>query len=63
MDAQAFWNVIGNYNKLTWAVQFVLFVLLIFAMILSYTRKVKWAAKFLLGITNLFLVVETDMSS
>lgn len=55
MDAQAFWNVIGNYNKLTWAVQFVLFVLLIFAMILSYMRKVKWAAKFLLGITNLFI--------
>lgn len=55
MDAQAFWNVIGNYNRQTWIVQVILFVFLIIAMLLSYTRKVKWAAKFLLGITNLFI--------
>lgn len=55
MDAQAFWNVISNYNKQTWEIQIILFVLLFFSGMLSYTRKVKWAAKFLLGITNLFI--------
>jgi len=55
MDAQAFWNVISNYNKQTWEIQIILFMLLFFSGMLSYTRKVKWAAKFLLGITNLFI--------
>lgn len=55
MDAQAFWNVISNYNKQTWEIQIILFVLLFFSGMLSYMRKVKWAAKFLLGITNLFI--------
>lgn len=57
MDAQAFWNVIGNYNEQTWAVQRILFAFLIFAILLSYLRKVKWAAKFLFGITNLFIAI------
>ncbi len=49
------WNVIGNYNEKTWAVQVLLSALLLLAHLLSYTRKVKWAAKFMLGVINLFI--------
>lgn len=55
MDAQAFWNVIGNYNEQTWLIQIVLFVFVLLAILLSYMRKVKWAAKFALGLANLFI--------
>lgn len=57
MNAQAFWNVIGNYNKQTWAIQILLMILLLFSIALSYMQKVKWAAKFSLGIANLFIGV------
>lgn len=55
MDAQAFWNVIGNYNNQTWIIQIVLFIVMLLAIMLSYMQKVRWAAKFLLGIVNLFI--------
>ena len=55
MDAQAFWNVIGNYNEQTKILQIGLLIFLILAIALSYMRKVNWAAKFALGITNLFI--------
>lgn len=55
MDAQAFWNVIGNYNKQTWIIQIILLIFVLIAIGLSYMQKVKWAAKFSLGITNLFI--------
>ncbi|OUO76020.1 hypothetical protein B5F53_17785 [Blautia sp. An249] len=55
MDAQAFWNVIGNYNQQTKNVQIILFMILILGIALSYTQKVKWSAKFVLGIVNLFI--------
>lgn len=55
MDAQAFWNVIGNYNKQTWIIQIILFTFMLLAIMLSYMQKVKWAAKFSLGIVNLFI--------
>lgn len=55
MDAQAFWNVIGNYNEQTVMFQIGLLVILILAIVLSYVQKVNWAAKFALGITNLFI--------
>ncbi|MDO4274324.1 MAG: DUF6064 family protein [Eubacteriales bacterium] len=55
MNAQAFWNVIGNYNRQTWIIQIVLLMVVMFAIMLSYNQKVKWAAKFMLGIANLFI--------
>ena len=55
MNAQTFWNVIGNYNKQTIIIQICLFIFVILAIILSYMRKVNWVAKFALGITNLFI--------
>ena len=55
MDAQTFWNVIGNYNQQTVAVQIVLFMFAVAAAALSYSHKVKWAAKFALGIIHLFI--------
>lgn len=55
MDAQVFWNVIGNYNEKTWVIQIPLLIFVLLAVILSYKWKVKWAAKFALGIVNLFI--------
>lgn len=55
MDAQAFWNVIGNYNQHTVILQIFLLIFVIFAVFLSYTQKVNWAAKFALGIANLLI--------
>lgn len=55
MNAQAFWNVIGNYNEQTKILQIVLLIFVIAAIALSYTRKINWAAKFALGIANLFI--------
>ena len=55
MNAQAFWNVIGNYNEQTKIIQLGMFIFVIFAIILSYIQKVNWAAKFALGIANLFI--------
>ena len=55
MNAQAFWSVIGNYNKQTWAIQILLLLFVICSLVLSYTRKVTWAAKFSLGIANLWI--------
>ena len=55
MSAQAFWDVISNYNEQTKILQIGLLIFLILAIALSYMRKVNWAAKFALGITNLFI--------
>lgn len=55
MDAQAFWNVIGNYNEQTKNLQIGLLIFVIAAIALSYMRKVNWAAKVALGIANLFI--------
>lgn len=57
MDTQAFWNVIGHYNSQTWAVQTVLLILLLSAVGLSYTQRIRWAAKFALGLTDLFIAL------
>lgn len=55
MDAQVFWNVIGQYNQHTVVVQVILLVLLVIAVALSYAGKVAWAAKAMLGIVNFFI--------
>lgn len=55
MDIQTFWNIIGEYNSQTIAVQTFLAVLIVAALVLSYTGKVKWTAKFILGIANLYI--------
>lgn len=55
MDAQAFWNVIGQYNENTIIIQIVLLILIITAVILSYINKVANAAKLMLGIVNVFI--------
>lgn len=55
MDAQIFWNVIGNYNEQTKIVQICLFIFLISAIVASYIQKINWLAKFALGITNLYI--------
>ena len=55
MDAQIFWNVIGEYNAQTMIIQIGLFIFLISAIVVSYMQKINWSAKFALGITNLFI--------
>lgn len=55
MDAQAFWNVIGNYNQQTKMIQIVLLIFLVLAIALSYMQRVRWLAKLALGIANLFI--------
>lgn len=39
MKAQAFWNVIGNYNEQTKIIQIGLLIFVILAIALSYMRK------------------------
>ena len=55
MDAQTFWNVIGQYNQNTIAIQVILLILTVIAVILSYAKKVACSAKLMLGIVNLFI--------
>lgn len=55
MDAQIFWQVIGQYNQQTVGVQAVLFLFLLGALALSYGQKCAWAAKAALGVLNLFM--------
>lgn len=55
MDAQKFWDVIGNYNQHTKIIQICLFIFVCCGVVLSYLQKVKWSAKFALGIANLFI--------
>ncbi len=55
MDAQVFWNVIGNYNEQTKIIQAVLFIFVLLGVLLSYMHKVNWAAKFVLGVANFFI--------
>lgn len=57
MNAEAFWNVIGEYNRYTWVIQLGLLAFVLLAAALSYTQKVKWAAKLALGIANLFISI------
>lgn len=54
MDAQAFWHVIGNYNKRTRVIEIILFLCVVLATGSSYTQRVKWAAEFSLGVTNYY---------
>ena len=55
IDTQAFWNVIGQYNQNTIAIQVVLLILTVSAVALSYTGKVNFSAKIMLGVVNLFI--------
>ena len=55
MDVNIFWEIIGEYNNKTIIIQIILFVLGIFAFILSYTGRIKWIIKFTLGIIILYI--------
>ena len=55
MDTSIFWEIIGNYNSQTIIIQIILFVLLIFSFIISYTGKINWFLKLMLGITNIYM--------
>jgi hypothetical protein len=55
MDADIFWEIIGQYNNKTILIQVFLFALLISSFFLSYTGKSKWMIKLSLGIIILFI--------
>ena len=55
MDAQAFWNVIGEYNQNTILIQGVLLVLTVLAAAGSYNAKRAYFAKWMLGTLNLWI--------
>jgi len=55
MDVNIFWDIIGKYNNKTIIIQIILFIIGIFAFILSYTGRIKWIIKFTLGIIILFV--------
>jgi len=55
MDVNIFWEIIGEYNTKTIIIQIILFVLGVFAFILSYTGKIRWIIKFTLGIIIFFI--------
>lgn len=55
MDAQAFWNVIGNYNQETLIWQCVILTLVIISLVMVYFQKTIWGPKITLGIANLFI--------
>lgn len=57
MNAQAFWNVIGQYNQNTIFIQVILLILIVIAVTLSYCSKAVYSAKLMLGIVNLFIGV------
>ncbi|MGN1433476.1 MAG: DUF6064 family protein [Ruminococcus sp.] len=57
MDANAFWNVIGEYNQQTIIIQLILLAFIAVAVILSYFNRIKYSAKLILGIANLFIAV------
>lgn len=55
MNAQAFWNVIGQYNRNTIIIQIILLILTVIAVTVSYSNKSVCSAKLMLGIVNLFI--------
>lgn len=57
MDASAFWEVIGNYNKDTMVFQIVLLTVLIISVLVTYRTKLKWLLKAVLSFINLFIGV------
>lgn len=57
MNVQAFWNVIGMYNRRTIVMQIILLIIIVIALILSYGKKKNWISKAVLGIANLFVEI------
>lgn len=55
MNAQVFWEIIGQYNQSTLVIQIVLLVLVVIALGLSYSNKIPWITKVMLGIANLYI--------
>ena len=55
MDAQVFWNVIGNYNRSTLFLQCVILAMIIISLSITFFQKAIWLPKITLGIANIFL--------
>lgn len=57
MDATAFWQVIGEYNKGTWLLQIMLLLLLVGSVALTYRSGKGWICKCALACINLFIAI------
>ena len=55
MNPELFWQVIENYNKNTFIIQIILFVVLVLMISLSYCNLINWLAKLSLSIVNFFI--------
>lgn len=57
MNAESFWNVIGNYNQSTVVVQMILGICLILACVIARKDKVRWLPKAVYGVVCIFLAI------
>lgn len=55
MNAEIFWNIIGDYNSKTWLMQSALMLLIAITGIYSATGRKPWTLKLSLGLSHLFI--------
>ncbi len=55
IDAQIFWNIIGDYNQATWVWQCAIMALVVTGLIAAWRGRETWLLKTALGIANLFI--------
>ena len=57
MNAESFWEVIGNYNQSTLFVQVILGICLILAYVVARKDKLRWLPKVVYGVICIFLAI------
>ena len=57
MNADSFWEVIGNYNQSTLFVQVILGICLILACVVARKDKLRWLPKVVYGVICIFLAI------
>lgn len=57
MNAESFWEVIGNYNQSTLFVQVILGICLILACVVARKDKLRWLPKVVYGVICIFLAI------
>jgi len=55
MDAEIFWEIIGNYNQQTWLIQIIFMLTIALSFVLALFKKVQWLPKITLGVANIFI--------
>lgn len=55
MNADIFWEIIGNYNQQTWTIQILLMLSITISVVLAFNNKWQWLSKITLGLSNIFI--------